>query len=74
MAKAIVVEIGSERIALVGLDLGRAPTGPMMEENPLRRSAGSGSAKRDAGGFHTSRSVWNCWIARDSERGDLTRP
>lgn len=32
MAKAIVVEIGSERIALVGLDLGRAPTGPMMEE------------------------------------------
>lgn len=32
MAKAIVLEIGSERLALVGLDLGRAPTAPMMEE------------------------------------------
>lgn len=32
MAKAIVLEIGTDRLALVGLDLGRAPTGTMMEE------------------------------------------
>ena len=32
MAKAIVIEAGKDRLALVGLDLGRAPTPPMMEE------------------------------------------
>lgn len=32
MAKAIVVEAGTERLAMVGLDLGRAPTPVMMEE------------------------------------------
>ena len=32
MAKAIVIEAGSDRVALVGLDLGRAPTSAMMEE------------------------------------------
>jgi neutral ceramidase len=32
MAKAIVIEAGADRVALVGLDLGRAPTAAMMEE------------------------------------------
>ena len=32
MAKAIVIEAGTDRVALVGLDLGRAPTTAMMEE------------------------------------------
>lgn len=32
MAKAIVIEAGSDRVALVGLDMGRAPTTAMMEE------------------------------------------
>lgn len=32
MAKAIVIEAGNDRVALVGLDLGRAPTTAMMEE------------------------------------------
>ena len=32
MAKAIVIEAGEDRVALVGLDLGRAPTTAMMEE------------------------------------------
>ncbi len=44
MAKAIVLEVGSERLALVGLDLGRAPTGPMMEEirKQVKEKAGVG--------------------------------
>ncbi len=32
MAKAIVIEAGTDRVALVGLDLGRAPSVAMMEE------------------------------------------
>ena len=32
MVKAIVIEAGSDRVALVGLDMGRAPTTPMMDE------------------------------------------
>ncbi|WP_373652405.1 neutral/alkaline non-lysosomal ceramidase N-terminal domain-containing protein [Schlesneria sp. DSM 10557] len=32
MAKAIVVEAGDDRVALVGLDMGRAPTTAMMNE------------------------------------------
>ncbi len=32
MAKAIVIEAGSDRVALVGLDMGRAPTTAMMDE------------------------------------------
>lgn len=36
MAKAIVIEAGTDRVALVGLDLGRAPTTAMMEE--IRRT------------------------------------
>jgi neutral ceramidase len=32
MAKAIVIEAGTDRVALVGLDMGRAPTTAMMEE------------------------------------------
>ena len=31
MAKAIVIEAGSDRVALVGLDMGRAPTTAMMD-------------------------------------------
>lgn len=31
MAKAVVIEVGSDRIAIVGLDMGRAPTTAMME-------------------------------------------
>src|SRR3954470_10322331 len=31
-AKAIVIEAGDQRIAIVGLDIGRGPTGPMMEK------------------------------------------
>ncbi len=32
MAKAIVIEAGKDRLAIVGLDIGRGPTGPMMEQ------------------------------------------
>jgi predicted neutral ceramidase superfamily lipid hydrolase len=32
MAKAIVIEASGERLALVGLDMGRAPTTAMMEQ------------------------------------------
>ena len=32
MAKAIVIEAGMNRVALVGLDMGRAPTAAMMDE------------------------------------------
>ena len=32
MAKAIVIEAGNDRVALVGLDMGRAPTTAMMDE------------------------------------------
>ena len=32
MAKAIVIEAGTDRVAMVGLDMGRAPTSVMMEE------------------------------------------
>ncbi len=32
MAKAIVIEAGGDRVALVGLDMGRAPTTAMMDE------------------------------------------
>jgi neutral ceramidase len=32
MAKVIVIEAGKDRIALMGLDLGRAPTAVMMDE------------------------------------------
>ena len=32
MAKAIVIEAGEDRVALVGLDMGRAPTTAMMDE------------------------------------------
>lgn len=31
-AKAIVIEAGDQRLAIVGLDIGRGPTGPMMEK------------------------------------------
>ena len=42
MAKAIVIAAGSDRVALVGLDLGRAPTAPMMERirTAIREQAG----------------------------------
>ena len=41
MAKAIVIEADSVRLAIVGLDLGRAPTEPMMEaiRNTIREKA-----------------------------------
>jgi neutral ceramidase len=32
MAKAVVIEAGGQRLAIVGLDIGRGPTGPMMEQ------------------------------------------
>jgi Neutral/alkaline non-lysosomal ceramidase, N-terminal len=32
MAKAIVIEAGDAKLAIVGLDIGRGPTGPMMEQ------------------------------------------
>jgi len=37
-AKAIVIQAGGEKLALVGLDLGRGPTQPMMDE--IRRVIG----------------------------------
>ena len=32
MAKAIVIEVGNDRLAIVGLDIGRGPTAAMMEQ------------------------------------------
>ncbi|HEV3122052.1 MAG TPA: hypothetical protein VGY53_09125, partial [Isosphaeraceae bacterium] len=32
LAKAIVIEVGNQRLAIIGMDLGRGPTGPMMAE------------------------------------------
>src|ERR1700686_1832335 len=32
MAKAIVIETGEDRLAIVGLDIGRGPTRDMMEQ------------------------------------------
>jgi Neutral/alkaline non-lysosomal ceramidase, N-terminal len=32
MAKAIVIEAGKDRLAIVGMDIGRGPTPPMMEQ------------------------------------------
>lgn len=31
-AKAVVIRAGDDKVALVGLDIGRGPTGPMMEQ------------------------------------------
>ena len=36
LAKAVVIEVGDERLAIVGMDLGRGPTTAMMEE--IRKS------------------------------------
>ncbi|HEY3392474.1 MAG TPA: hypothetical protein VGK58_07195, partial [Lacipirellulaceae bacterium] len=32
MAKAVVIEVGDERLAIVGMDIGRGPTAAMMEQ------------------------------------------
>jgi neutral ceramidase len=32
MAKAVVIEAGDERLAIIGMDIGRGPTTPMMEQ------------------------------------------
>jgi neutral ceramidase len=53
MAKAVVIEAGGERLAIVGLDLGRGPTTAMMEQirKAVTEQAGVGTVM--ISGSHT---------------------
>lgn len=52
-AKAIVIQAGNERLAIVGLDLGRGPTRPMMEKIRKEIEAGAGIRHLLISGSHT---------------------
>jgi hypothetical protein len=53
LAKAVVIEVGDERLAIVGMDLGRGPTTAMMEEIRKSVSQTAGVDHVMIGGSHT---------------------
>lgn len=53
MAKAVVIQAGDDKVALVGLDIGRGPTTPMMKEIRAKVKADAGIEHVLIVGSHT---------------------